>query len=252
MKGHEFMERHLPVRSALLVGVAVCLVAITVALLLRSATSATAGTAPPRHHPLGAAAPSRALLRSRRIPTSPRLANAFGVFRHRQLLRTAQAGDGVASSPGLQPITTRMANRLTAPGGPTAEYGLNPSLTQEVAVNPSLHVWLVPGSEGVCVIQPLQMETGQPVLGAYATGCGSVATASAGGFWGVAGDQGGEQTLVGLAPDGNSTVSVMDAEGSDQRVPVVDNVYVAKGVDLKTVAVRDVAGAVRTFRLKAG
>ncbi len=60
----------------------------------------------------------------------------------------------------------------------------------------------------------------------------------------------GAVTLIGLAPDGNSAVSVDRTNGAVTVAPVIDNVYAVGGpssVAGAKVLVRDASGRVREY-----
>jgi hypothetical protein len=164
------------------------------------------------HHKLS---PSVArLLKGRAVPRSHRAAR--DVIAHFRLLRRANRGATVASGTDL-------------PAGLLAVHsseGLDPSRT--VAVNDgNMTVWFVPGSAGSC----MTTETD----GTYMTSCGvnnagpnPVSEDGLMAIQSVTPVDGSRSTrLVAVVPDGNSTVSLVRADGTSADIPVVDNVVVA-------------------------
>ena len=78
-------------------------------------------------------------------------------------------------------------------------------------------LWVVPGARGVCISDPQG-----------ATGCGVLSKQGPAGITGPLTGAGSRETLSGLVPDGNSTVTLVLASGTRVTVPVVEhNVYEA-------------------------
>jgi hypothetical protein len=118
-------------------------------------------------------------------------------------------------------IATAMPPGLAAEvaSGP---FNLNPSDARMVAVNSDTNVWVVPGSDGVCVLVPRTALDGGTV---YRGGCATTARATAGGLEDRLGPRDGQDLIFGLAPDGSSTETVATPSGGTVTTPVVDNVY---------------------------
>lgn len=76
-------------------------------------------------------------------------------------------------------------------------------------------IWVTPGARGLCISDP------------QTTGCGMLNSRDSSGFIGVGTVGPHEQTLSGLVPDGNPTVTIVLANGTRKTVPVIDNVYEA-------------------------
>jgi hypothetical protein len=153
-------------------------------------------------------------------------------------------GRGVANIESANTETRTLLDRGTQ--GIGAQFGLNASLAKEVTYGQSHHVWLVPGSAGICI---------QDYEGGEAAGgtCGPIADAVAGT---VALDVGGNEngvtgggTIYGLAPDGNRMIVVHDANGSSERVPVQHNVYIITHPGAVSVELTDGPGKVETVTL---
>jgi hypothetical protein len=63
----------------------------------------------------------------------------------------------------------------------------------------------------------------------------------------------GGSTVIGLAPDGNSTVRLALHDGSSETAPVVHNIYVAHARHgFTTVTLKDSQGALKTYRIPDG
>ncbi|MHB8492760.1 MAG: hypothetical protein ACYDA6_11195 [Solirubrobacteraceae bacterium] len=130
---------------------------------------------------------------------------------------------------GTLPVSAQ--SRLSVPGGIVGRQGLDLAAARSSEVD-GLTVWIIPGASEVC-------EYMSPTGGAAATPswwgsadpvgtCGPVAESIKGNLvlWHVA--AGGEVTMVGIAPDGNSAVRIAGSNGSTMSVPVANNVYVAR------------------------
>ncbi len=150
---------------------------------------------------------------------------------------SGSVGGGVADiGAASSDITTRL-NRGTE--GIGAQYGLNVGLSREVSYGQS-HVWLVPGSAGLCLHD---YETGTGVCGPIKDAiAGTVITDVGGNENGITG--GG--TIYGIAADGNSQVVVHDADGSTEDVSVEHNVYIITHPGAVSVEVADGSGKVQT------
>ncbi len=122
--------------------------------------------------------------------------------------------------------------------GANEQYGLNPSLAREVAYSPSAPaIWVIPGSQGICIHVMTEVPSG---------GCTSIKNALAGNLQ----VEVGGKTVYGLAPDGNSKVTVHDAAGNSESVPVVQNVYVISKVGVQSVQLTDGTGEVQTITVR--
>lgn len=117
-------------------------------------------------------------------------------------------------------------------------FGINPSLAKEVSYSSTTpDVWVIPGSQGVCIHVMTKVESG---------GCTSIKNALAGNLQ----IEVGGKTLYGLAPDGNTTVAVHDASGNTEEVPVRQNVYAVANPAGKSVELVDGTGQKRTITLQ--
>jgi hypothetical protein len=95
-------------------------------------------------------------------------------------------------------------------------------------------LWITPGSRGLCISDP------------QAGDCGKLTTRAADGIIGGGTSDGHQQSISGLVPDGNSTITLVLADGTRKTVPVVDhNVYEAT-VSGQIIAIinRDITGHV--------
>lgn len=138
------------------------------------------------------------------------------------------AGAGLASASSA----TRSKLERAGEGG-NAQFGLNGGLARRVAYGDS-HLWIVPGSAGVCVDD---FEARGGVCASIAQGlAGEVALGNAG-------------NVVGLVPNGNSQVVVHYEDGSTEDVPVENNVYITGHPGPATAELTDATGQPRTVEL---
>ena len=111
--------------------------------------------------------------------------------------------------------------RLPTPGtegGYVGEMGLNYWQTRYIASVRGLDgpgLWITPGVRGLCISD------------AQAGGCGMLTGRAAGGIIGGSTVGGGRETITGLVPDSNRTVTIVLADGTRETFPVIDNVYEA-------------------------
>ena len=93
-------------------------------------------------------------------------------------------------------------------------------------------LWVVPGGRGVCISDP------------QATACGALSKQGPAGITGPLTGAGDRETLAGLVPDGNSTVTLVLAGGSRVTVPVVEHNVFEATVRGRIVAIinRDIQG----------
>jgi hypothetical protein len=129
-----------------------------------------------------------------------------------------------------------------ASGAPTNPYGIDPSF-DKFAVGAD--AWVQAGSSGICLIA-YGLDAGFPNDGVGHGSCASTATALGGDMFDRIG-----QTYVGLAPDGNTTVTVTDSDGSTRQIPVTGNVYKVAGGDPSSITLRDASGALTTVPIPA-
>jgi hypothetical protein len=76
-------------------------------------------------------------------------------------------------------------------------------------------LWITPGARGLCISDP------------QAGDCGMLAGQAAGGIIGGSTTGAGRETITGLVPDGNRTVTIVLADGTRKTFPVIENVYEA-------------------------
>lgn len=149
---------------------------------------------------------------------------------------------GVASigSPGVESKAATAIEESSE--GINAQFGGSASLAREVTYG-SQHVWVIPGSAGICIHD---FETGSGACGPIAHAVTGDITLDVGGNEnGIAG--GG--TIYGLAPDGNSMVLVHDANGSTENVPVEHNVYIIKHPGAVSVDLVNASGKQQSIEL---
>ena len=175
-------------------------------------------------------APARARRRVRRASArhhrgSAILTSHFRVFR------------GAHATAQEVPLPANIASSLTQ-SGMKSEFHLQPSQARYVTVSANLHAWLVPGTDGMCLIVPESVsaggETGTiPTSGPVGAGesCATDAKASRGELMMVLSDpETGAGTIVGVSPDGANVRATEAGSSADLAAP--SNVYAvdAKGV----------------------
>jgi hypothetical protein len=149
-----------------------------------------------------------------------------------------------------------IAGAYTGSAQPPNPYGISPNFAQYVA---SANTWVLPGSSGVCLIA---MDIVFPGVGSGGM-CDATQTALSGDIFnvwhGVCDSENPtgrvecvpEVTVVGFAPDGNTTVTVADADGSTRQIPVTGNVYKVVGGNPASITLRDASGAMTTVPIPA-
>jgi len=162
-------------------------------------------------------------------------------------LPSANAGDTATSSgaPAVAPSLVRDLSvleesggglpawaqaRLSGPGGTAEEEGLDVSAARSSEVD-GLTVAVIPGESNACAyIRPTGGAAEMPSWWgtSYPVGvCASVAETIAGGLRLWHGGS-GKLTLVGVVPNGYSSVRITGSGDSAMTVPVVNNAYVAR------------------------
>jgi hypothetical protein len=138
------------------------------------------------------------------------------VLKRFSLLRTARATS----------VVPAVISRL-AVAGHSATYGLDPSDARMATLPGSVHVWLIPGATGSCMLVsipgPLQGEGGgcnpnlgrQPGAGAVQSGMMEFTFNDANAEW-----------VIGLVPDG-AQVELWEADGATVTPAIVDNAFEA-------------------------
>ncbi len=195
--------------------------AVVSALIVVGATAfavTTAGASSGRSGEATPTSPERAI--------SPRLGQIFNVL----------GASATADAPPL-PAATSEAVSVSASRGTIASAAR--------FAGGSYPAWVVPGSEGVCLVVGASGRLDLPsavcgtITEAEERGLALTATAAAG----------GSPIVVGLAPNGNTSVTVTNADGAREEVPVANNVYEVTAGRPSTVTLKDAAGAQVTRRV---
>jgi hypothetical protein len=125
--------------------------------------------------------------------------------------------------------------------GLVAQFGINSSLAVQVGSHDGRQIWLVPGTQGVCIY-----------LSASSTGpsnsrCTSTERALEGQLQMELVPNSGNPTIYGLAPDSNTQVGINSNGKSATTAPVASNVYVLEVTPgTESVAVSNASGAAQT------
>jgi hypothetical protein len=143
------------------------------------------------------------------------------------------AGAGIASA-----SSETRSHLEDSARGLDEQFGLNPSLARQVSYGDT-HLWVEPGSAGMCVTD---------YEGAGGGSCGSVAEALEGSIAVGVGNT-GDAVVYGLVPNGNSHVVVHDADGTTEDVHVENNVYIIHHPGAVSAEVIDAGGQHTTVEL---
>jgi hypothetical protein len=167
--------------------------------------------------------------RPRQLPSL--LARNFGVFRR------AVSGRARAAAGQFPGVRSRVV----------ASWGLAVGDATEIPNSVGLNLWLVPGSTGTCLVWRYGADDGG------SGDCVPNSMAAAGDLSPLMGLTNGDTIVMGLAPDTNTTVRLVRADGSSQSVPVSNNVYVvATARAFTSVTLRDSGGAIQSRSVPDG
>lgn len=170
------------------------------------------------------ASAARSCLNGRAV--SPRLRAHFAVFRRAHTADLSAASAGTVANPHV-----------------VAFLELNLSCTQLVRSG-SGPVWIIPGHRGACVMSGQAAATIAPRPGQNFAGCSTTEGILRNGEVVQGGQSNGPAIVFGLVPDGNTSVTLTFAAGTQRRVAVVDNLLrVTVPAGPVTVAFRNAAGA---------
>ncbi len=169
------------------------------------------------------AAQAHALAASARQPIAAALVEQFAILRR-----------PVPPPASIKPLPRRTAIVITNQG-----YGLNITQARFVPYPGTPGLWVIPGSHGVSMaqIRPDGVGGGNNVPVSMALSGGMITTTCC--------TPPGE-TVWGLVPDGNRTVTVVLAGGAIRTVPVIDNVYSITVTGRVTAIIGKDAGGRRT------
>lgn len=149
---------------------------------------------------------------------SPQLSQHFAAFRTGS---TASAAD----------VATLTESEMAT--GENRQFGLNATLAVSVKDSEGASIWLIPGSNGLCIYRA---DSGQGA-------CTSIENALAGRLVMALGGTATEgPALYGVVPDGNPSVRLHSANDASHSVSVTNNVYVVKNSDAKTISLVTAAG----------
>jgi hypothetical protein len=146
--------------------------------------------------------------------TSPRLLNHFQVLRRETQFKKGKAARIASAS---------ASDALLFNPTVTALYQLDLSATELIQTS-SGPVWIVPGGAGACILTGQATATPQPVPGENFVGCNSTATMLAHGLV-IEGGKSGAQVVVGLVPDGTTSVTLTPQQGNAQTVSVANGIF---------------------------
>jgi hypothetical protein len=222
---------HFQKRAVRFLGLCVC--AAAVALVVGILLSVPAR---PQDHAASAVFRTAALARSSgaiRLPTgklrtqtiNPALRRSFAIFRHRPTEKVRGVVEASASGrptfEGLVPemVKTWLSRDASVLGQASAQ-------NVEVIAADGTQVAVLPGTQGACMGAWLVLPGGG---GGYGAGCGATSSVASRGISFSVHSAAGTSRMVGIVPDGNSSVSVTFASGQTDSVPVVSNVFNVTG-----------------------
>ena len=142
---------------------------------------------------------------------------------------------GASAATDAQPLPVAVVE------GMSRQLGVEPSAA--VFAGGTYPTWVVPGSTEVCLMHAALSR--QDVPGGV---CGSIKAAEHG-LAVTSEDAAGAPVVLGLAPDGNISVNVTNADGTTESVPVTNNVYEITSGDPVSVTLKQASGASETRHL---
>jgi hypothetical protein len=155
-----------------------------------------------------------------------RLRRAFSVLvSHRSVAHNATLGSTE------HPLPAAVANVL-----PREVSGVNAS--EAVFAGGTYPTWVVPGANEICLVAGTTGTHGVP-----SSICGAISWAEQHGLAIVTEHDKQLPVVLGLAPNGNSSVQVTEADGATQSVAVINNVYEIVGGNPKSVTLKGLSGA---------
>jgi hypothetical protein len=204
--------------TMVLVGVALCVVCV-----LSASASGSGARASVKHRisqrtlvrDLGILVPARSRVASRQL------------IRHFGILRRAAASSA-------DPLPATFAAHL-APE--VARLGLDLGMTRMASPAAGVDLWLIPGSDGACVVGQINGSDGGASCGPNRPNLALI---------GYSESNPTDQLVLGFVPDGNPTVTATETDGTTIVATVTDNAFVIRApdpADLSTLASRDESGA---------
>lgn len=126
--------------------------------------------------------------------------------------------------------------------GTAQQIGISPSAA--VFTGGTYPTWIVPGSTEVCLMHDAVGRIGAP--GGI---CGTIAAFEQRGLAEATEASPGSPVVLGLVPNGNTSVDVTNSNGSTESVPVANNVYEITSGDPVSATLKNASGASTTRRL---
>lgn len=121
----------------------------------------------------------------------------------------------------------------------TAIGRVEPGLDTSAAVlaGSSIPVWVDPGSTNVCLVDA-EKSRGEATVSV----CGPKAAAERRGLALATENAAGQPVVLGLAPNGNTSVKVTDTDGASESIPVTNGVYEITSGTPSTVGLKEASG----------
>jgi hypothetical protein len=187
------------------------LAAIAIAITSVALASSTASAHKARHRPRAAAASASAAI-----------LDAFSV------LRKAASAGGALLPPSVETAASDESSEASK---------IAPELTVEAKVEEQYPVWVATQEGHLCLIK-----NGVIAPGIASSSCGGFAEALEGNLISHSTTKSGTSVVVGLAPNGNTSVLATEANGSSHAVNVKENVYEIVGQAPQTIQLRNASG----------
>ena len=175
-----------------------------------------------------------AVVRGARRPLPKALVRSFLIFR--KAAETRRLGAAIDAGPAF-------------PGAPAAvvsQWGLAVGDLTATTIA-GFQIWVIPGSSGTCMFVKDPVWAREPDAG----DCVPNGMAIAGDLSPMLIGQ-GQETVIGLAPNGNSCVTLTTGTGTSVSAQVSSNVYVAQATRLQTATLKNASGTVRTIYVPDG
>jgi hypothetical protein len=189
------------------------------AVVVAATVAMTASGAPPNHAVKLHSSPSPA--------ASVRLREVFNV------LRVGSQGAHSAYASAEQPLPAAVVE------GMRAQAGVDPS--EAVYTGGIYPTWVVPGGTTICVVVGTTGPTSVP-----SSACGSISVAEQRGLAISTENSNGAPIVIGLAPNGNTSVEATNTDGTTETIPVANNVYEITTGRPDAVTLNDASGTPTT------
>lgn len=177
-----------------------------------------------------------------------RLVHHVALFR--RPVRSRHSAHEAALAAGGSVSENPMVQQMSSSSDPDNQRYLLDMAATEYVAGGDTGVWVVPGSNGACVVTETT-DTSGPLAGKSVDSgsCETTAAIMNEGLIAFVGEYGGAHRIFGLVPDGNTTVTLNFADGTAEEVPVTNNVVDAAIPSVpSSFGLKDASGAARTVQ----